>query len=984
MEFRVSSNAQRLLSHVFGADAVSDKKLDARELSQVQNVADILEAVGVSPGGEITKSHGQMLLARAVVMGAVKDPGDRTQRFLNPKKLLPAADQFEAAADVLLAAGKPEAAFTALTSAMALRTKAASLAGSGRARRSQLADLEKKTEALAAKLIDLVAMTPQGSTDTAPRLDHLAQLGWTKAEIARLVQFGVAADTSLHEATDFVHRAIDVVDLLEPAGLAGREEFLMLLSRADRLLAATDQRRGPLLACRLLKLQATTLASAGITDPEQARRVLANADAVYSQGKVSELTEELVLELVIALDRAGIRDLEAITNLTDNLPPGRYQQRREAAQVAIHLLEAGVHDSAAVLAVTRAVKSADVGGVNASEEAAFAAALYQAGVTDPAAITGHLKSFEAGSYGSRDDRMSFATIAIRDGKMDPESAIQKADEFVEWGGEWHASTSVESFREMIGWGLTADQAITFLHDICDRNPELERNEVLDTLNVIEDLCNEQGIEQQTELRTIMHFLVDYGVDGQGNENVEDLARALVTLNVDLRKCNSREFGQAFSEAINSQVATKGYDDAGLHSTLCTLINTVHDGDHHHNHNDRIRDAIALHLSPEAAYALIAAGADSLYSSSYNKILAGMRRKVPDAELSAFLRRADPDQTATLRFLESLEGFSETGVINAAGDLFLPVVIARLDNSEEPLEDTSRSAAFILRTFPTMPPQQRAEIEAKIVGRLEDDALSLGERASMAFLLKNLVLKGAPLSAEALALANGLPEIPSVQPDIDAWLADGVITAKLFTRSDNHPIPKGWLWSKFAYFGGQGFKPDWTYMRANGMDGQSTVAMTRVQNGVKQRIIATYDESDDASQVDESIDIAVNRTHSYDLDEVFPTSGEPPQWNHRMLLIGGSCWSFRDMTYDDFLQHYGEHQVMAQTEIAGSWTNNRVLNQIFKGIAQGKRNWSQYGLRGYMSGGDGLGYRTPDHPSLTLGSYVKPFAQWLEARPDPAE
>ncbi len=55
--------------------------------------------------------------------------------------------------------------------------------------------------------------------------------------------------------------------------------------------------------------------------------------------------------------------------------------------------------------------------------------------------------------------------------------------------------------------------------------------------------------------------------------------------------------------------------------------------------------------------------------------------------------------------------------------------------------------------------------------------------------------------------------------------------------------------------------------------------------------------------------------------------------------------------------------------------------MFKGISQGKRKWSQYGLRGYMVGGDGLGYRTPDHPSLTLGSYVKPFAQWLEAQPE---
>jgi hypothetical protein len=970
MDVRISPSAQRILAHVFGSDAVSDLTLKSNELARAPHAEAILAAVGVEDGAQLTDEHAWLLVARATATGGL---AERTGRppSLQPRAINRSADSLLAAGRDLAAAGQHEAATSALGAATVLYQQLTALHRGSRSRQRQ-AVVEALGKAQVA-LLDLVE--PPGDADIlmAYHAQTLRRHGWTDADLARVLLPAVRDGADLAGLRRVLSAAGNCVAPLRALRLDGAETLIRLATSARPVLEQTGMPAAWSNAIELRSSQAHGLANTLGPEADGAEALFRIADQLMLADPNGVFAEQPWATAALVATLKG-RSATEIQSLADRTGGSLADVHLGAAFVA-----AGVTDFDEVGDLVRAVNAAGAQSVRAADLVALIAELRDAGVTAPDATQAFLSRLLANGWDNAEEAVSMVTGVLAAGKVTPDQALPIAQRLRQAVPSWTRPAGVEAYAELVRSG-SPSEALAVVGATLSRNTDLGEHESLEAIRVIA----RRGADAGTDLATIERaatFVIDYGTDAQANDVAWAFADALDRIGVDLADCTYERFASAFAAGVNAYVEANGPGDQELMATVGVLLNAIHDRDHAingHDYGDRLRETATSEVSAKAAYAIIAAGADSLYSSSYKKLRDAFRRKVPDAALSAFLRSADPEQRATLAFLHSLEGFNQTDMIVAAHDVFMPFVIDGLGIYYGSLEDLGRAAPFVIRVYDDTSPEQKAALEAAILAAIQGSEAGLGYRAGAAYLLRSLSDQGKALTKGLAAVAADLSPIPSVEPKIDAWLQDGVVTAKLFTRSDGTPSRR-WLWGKFAYYQTQGFAADHEYMselRAQGADMEKTIAMVREHAGIKQRIIATYDPDDDARKVSHDVDIVVNRTHSFDLEEVYRTEGDIA-WDHPMLLVGGSCWSFRDMTEDDFLRTYGEHQILAQTAVAGSWTNNRVLMRVMNGIAEGKRRWDQYRLGPFMKDTDGLGYRPVDHPALLIGSYVKPFTEWLE-------
>ena len=566
---------------------------------------------------------------------------------------------------------------------------------------------------------------------------------------------------------------------------------------------------------------------------------------------------------------------------------------------------------------------------------ALAAGLHQAGLSREKAVV-TAKDFSVEVKGGRDPEMKMATVAIlaRMG-VDFDSAKELA----------------------LSARVMAEQSHS-THVFEDDSLAYAAQEVWAT-----------GIHDPADLKGVLSVLNRYGIDG---------SMVSICTKEELLSFKSRGVVDAFlaiTERYTLDPKSQG-QGSYIFSQLAESLNHIHDRNVGLDKTDAMRTEIASKMSPLMAYRLLAQGGEDLYTSSYQKVMKGFNSKVKQEDLGKWLSTQDRRGEHLSDFMQILARFDDLDLIKAAPAEFTP---ALLDLVEVSWQLDSGKAARLVSVFGALLPKmsfvQKERMQTIFSQGISDPRSELEYSGSLAYILRSVAETQNKNILPALSkLAASLPALHTPKVPIDEWLKGETptLTAKLYFYSDER-----WFGESVNHYISKGFKRDDAEMEAKRMDGKTTISLVREQNGIKQKIILTNDPMDNrvASLNDPEIDIIVHRGHSYHLEKTFPIAIDVSTASTK-LIFGGSCGSYGDMSSSEFLQTYGKHLLMSDSDTGEGAVNNAVLLEVFDGVAKGKTEWSDYRLQGFVSK---RGLKPPNDPSVLAGRYISDFIKWEPAK-----
>ncbi len=490
----------------------------------------------------------------------------------------------------------------------------------------------------------------------------------------------------------------------------------------------------------------------------------------------------------------------------------------------------------------------------------------------------------------------------------------------------------------------------------------------DSLNYTALQLWDKGVDDPADIKAILSVLNRYGLDG---------AILSICDKEQLLKFKTQGVVKAFLAITEHYTLDpKSYGDGTFaFPILAESLNRIHDRNVGLDKTDAMRREIASKMSPLMAYRLLAEGGESLYTSSYQKVVKGFSSKVGQDKIGTWLSKQDRRGEYINEFMLILARFDNLDLIKSGASEFIPVILSLLgDSSVIDMGQAARLVSIFSALFPKMSFAQKERMQA-IFSRGISERHSKSEYAgSLAYMLRTVADKNNKDLPPALSkLAATLPALDNPKVPVDEWLKGETptLTAKLYFYSDER-----WFGESVKHYLSKGFKREPKELIARGRKSSSTVTLMREQNHVQQKIILTNDPNDDrvASLNDPEIDIIVHRGHSYHLNKTFPTEIDLSPSSTK-LIFGGSCGSYGDMSSSGFLATYGHHLLMSDSNTGEGAVNNAVLLAVFDGVSKGKTDWNDYRLQNFISK---RGIKAPNDPSVLVGRYISDFMEWEPA------
>jgi hypothetical protein len=419
--------------------------------------------------------------------------------------------------------------------------------------------------------------------------------------------------------------------------------------------------------------------------------------------------------------------------------------------------------------------------------------------------------------------------------------------------------------------------------------------------------------------------------------------------IPLTDVHAEGFGPALAAGLAADLPPEVYAQAA------NVINEVHN---HDDAADKMRKSFTLSLTPAAAYRLLADGGSAMYNSTFQQTMATFQRHVP--RFVDALPQLDPAHDHLPAFLDTLLRYDQEGLLVSGLDVLWPPMQRRILDPDQGPEAVAKTARFLRAHFSKVPAPLRLPFEQALMAQAE----STGSPACK-YLLRTLGESRGLLSGDAIAAANALPPVPTVELPAAAWRADKAITAKLYF----HDAKDTWYAHTARFLQAKGFHMDRVYQAQHGIDGDDTEVYRRVVAGISERVILTRSAFLQGTEFDagSDVDIVAHRDHSYHFQKTFrPRQSVAGQ--RELLLIGGSCNSYDDMVHPDFLRDYGQSQLLSDINTGEGATNNAILLAVMDAAAHSRKAtvpWKDVRLGDVTTT---RGIRLPDDPSMLLARY----------------
>ncbi len=495
-------------------------------------------------------------------------------------------------------------------------------------------------------------------------------------------------------------------------------------------------------------------------------------------------------------------------------------------------------------------------------------------------------------------------------------------------GFWQWQDAADAMHKA---GFAPEETLEFISKLM-RKPHAQGSEVA-TVAILK-LAKAQNADKALTFKALA-FVFQYG----GN-CAREVGALLADCGVDLHDLRHDKIVAALAPKIKPEHALNA----------SSMLNALHEGELRERGTDKIRAEMIKLMPPEVTYAIIGAGSDALFTSTY--LLLIERLKATAGGVRQWLGDNPKDYAA---FFATLTRFGQMDVLLDTADLAVGVIESDFSNTADLVSKASRDVKMVVEILRKGDPVLCARIEKRLLDHREVPAV--------AFMLRQAFQANVLQGKEAIAVAERYPPIVGNAPPTKRWLADGTVSAKLFYFPDERSFEES-----ITFFTNAGFS-------VSG-DKKKQAVLERTYKGTKVRLVLSKDPEEERESAFDSkrFDIVAARCHSFHFHQVFVPTAKPDDDNPQ-LLFGGSCGSFRSMTSPGFLETYGRQLHMSDQNTGEGPVNDQVILRTVFGIAEGKTKWADFGYD--KIGNKGL--VLPDDPAHLAHAYAVSFEQWLAAK-----
>ncbi|MBI4374044.1 MAG: hypothetical protein HY542_04120 [Deltaproteobacteria bacterium] len=315
------------------------------------------------------------------------------------------------------------------------------------------------------------------------------------------------------------------------------------------------------------------------------------------------------------------------------------------------------------------------------------------------------------------------------------------------------------------------------------------------------------------------------------------------LEIDWRRCNSREFAGEFAGKLNRYVERHPRPLKGPLLRAAKIINKVHDREIDRDPSDRMREEISARLAPRTAYLMMAVGGRNLYTTSFLTIWT--QQKI--GNVRTWLREVDPAERDVPAFVRRVSKFGLSSILKGEEDYFFQIGVGILEKTEEPIVDTTILTDLFESLIPTATVEAKRRLAEQFLRLYCSPKLDSAHRRSVGFLIKYFGDSLAASYPPIRELQSRLPAIPIPSIPRERWLEDRTLTAKLFFYDDS-----GWYQQTIDTCR---TKMGWRIESKT----DSRSVLTKVINGITLRMIIVHrSEGGEDRESFEGVDIIVHR------------------------------------------------------------------------------------------------------------------------------